>query len=121
MARILIVDDEPLIAMLAEDWLNELGHETVGPALTLEDAVRLLDEAFDAAILDVSLGAGTSYPLAERLRERGVPFAFATGHVAADPGCGAVVQLAKPFDFHLFREVVGVLLGAPMSRTGASR
>lgn len=114
MARILIVDDEPLIAMLAGDWLDELGHETVGPALSLAEALALADGDFDAAILDVSLGADTSFALADRLMARGVPFAFATGYVADDGelGRGAVARLPKPFEFAAFRAVVGALLAA---------
>ncbi len=80
MARVLIVDDEPLIAMLAQDWLEDLGHQTVGPAHDLKTALTLAMEPLDAAILDVSLGADKSYEVARRLRAQDVPFAFATGH-----------------------------------------
>ena len=121
MARILIVDDEPLIAMLAADWLDELGHVTVGPAFSLDDATPLVEDDLDGAILDVSLGAGTSFALAERLKARGVPFAFATGYSAEDLGRGAVAVLAKPFDFESLSAVVGTLLGAASPPAGATR
>ena len=61
MARILIVDDEPLIAMMAEDWLDELGHAAVGPAHDLDGALALVDRDLDAAILDLTLGGQESY------------------------------------------------------------
>ena len=66
---LLIVDDEPLIAMLAQDWLEDLGHQTLGPAHDLKTALTLAQEPMDAAILDVSLGADKSFEVARRLRE----------------------------------------------------
>ena len=80
MARILIVDDEPLITAMMEDWLAELGHVVVGPAHNLARALDLADGEIDAAIVDVSLGKDNSYPLVEALIARGAPFALATGH-----------------------------------------
>ena len=56
MARILIVDDEPLIAMLAENVADELGHAAVGPAHDLDGALALAEDDLDAAILDLTLG-----------------------------------------------------------------
>ena len=80
MRRILVIDDEPLISMLVEDWLTELGCEVVGPARTVQDGLDLIEKgALDGAILDVNLGSNKSFLVAEALRNRGVPFAFATG------------------------------------------
>jgi DNA-binding response OmpR family regulator len=113
MARILIVDDEPLIAMLAQDWLEDLGHQTVGPAHDLQTALVLVDEPIDAAILDVSLGAGKSYEIARRLRARAVPFAFASGRSpeeARDGEFGGAPTLAKPFNFETFAAAIAKLL-----------
>jgi DNA-binding response OmpR family regulator len=123
MARILIVDDEPLIAMLAEEWLEEMGHAAVGPAYSLAAALSLVEDDLDAAILDVTLGPDTSYPLAERLRERGVPFAFATGHGldALNPVHRGVSQLLKPFGFETFRAVVEALLTSNAPRGAPGR
>ncbi len=111
MARILIVDDEPLIAMMAEDWLDELGHAAVGPAHDLDGALALVDRDLDAAILDLTLGGQESYPVAERLREIGIPFAFATGHGREylKPDFRDAPQLSKPFEFETFRLVVEAL------------
>jgi DNA-binding NarL/FixJ family response regulator len=80
MARILIVDDEPLITAMMEDWLSELGHVAVGPAHNLAMAMQLAESDVDAAIVDVSLGKDNSYPLVEALTARGLPFALATGY-----------------------------------------
>ncbi|MEJ0098106.1 MAG: response regulator [Bauldia sp.] len=81
MPRILLLDDEPLIAMMVADWLAEIGCETVGPADSVASALGFLDgEPLDGAILDVWLGDEDSFPVADTLRRRGVPFAFATGH-----------------------------------------
>jgi DNA-binding response OmpR family regulator len=115
MASILIVDDEPLIAMMAEDWLGEMGHAVVGPAHNLPAALALAEDPVDAAILDLTLGADTSYPVAARLRERGIPFAFATGHGRdfLAPEFRDAEQLAKPFEFERFRFVIDALLRSP--------
>ena len=112
MARILIVDDEPLIAMLAQDWLEDLGHQTVGPAHDLQTALTLADESIDAAILDISLGAGKSYDVARRLKSHAIPFAFASGHAPEPPGgeFDCALTLPKPFSFETFRDVVAELL-----------
>ena len=78
--RVLIVEDETMIAMLVEDMLAELGHATVAIASNLEEAARLAAEAdFDAALLDVNLSGKTVDPIANTLAQRGIPFAFTTG------------------------------------------
>ncbi len=118
MARILIVDDEILIAMMAEDWLSDMGHATVGPAHDLDSALALVEKDLSAAILDLTLGEQDSYPVAVRLRELGVPFAFATGHGPdfLAPEFRDAPQLPKPFEFETFRSVVEVLLTSPASK-----
>ena len=67
MAKILVVDDEPLISAMTEEWLSELGHVVVGPAHNLATAMELAGTEIDAAIVDVSLGRDKSYPLADAL------------------------------------------------------
>jgi CheY-like chemotaxis protein len=79
--RILIVEDEMLVAMNIEDMLLGLGHEVAGLASRLAPALALAQESrFDAAMLDVNLAGEPSFPIAELLVERGVPFLFATGY-----------------------------------------
>lgn len=78
--RILIVEDETIVALFVEDLVMELGHEVVGVATRLSDALARLPKAdFDFAILDVNLRGEEVFPFAERLREQGTPFVFATG------------------------------------------
>ena len=113
MPRILVVDDEPLISMLVEDWLSEIGCEVVGPTASVEGGLKLIASgALDGAILDINLAGENSYTVANALKERGVPFAFATGDsgIDADSGFTNPLLLHKPFDFEAVRSVVGKLL-----------
>jgi DNA-binding response OmpR family regulator len=114
LSRVLVVDDEPLIAALLCDWLVELGHEPVGPASNEDAARRLIDSTpFDAAVLDVSLAGGDSFGLAAACRERSVPFAFATGHGRSKlpPDLADATILPKPFTFDDVRQLLADLLG----------
>jgi DNA-binding response OmpR family regulator len=79
--RILIIEDEPLIAMMLEDFLDVLGKQLAGTADTVADAIALVEAGgIDAAILDVNLRGGEkSWPVADALAAKGVPFVFATG------------------------------------------
>jgi DNA-binding response OmpR family regulator len=111
--RILVVDDEPLISMLIEDWLNELGCEVVGPARCVADGLDLVERAeLDAAILDVNLAGESSLSLANALKLKGVPVAFATGDSGIDENSGFAdpILLNKPFMFEDVKAVVGKLL-----------
>lgn len=78
---ILIVEDEPLIAMMLEDFLDTLGVSAVGPCDNVADALaQVTAGGFDAAILDLNLSGGeTSGPVADALAAAGLPFLFATG------------------------------------------
>jgi CheY-like chemotaxis protein len=79
--RILIVEDEMLVAMNIEDMLLDLGHEVAGLASRLEPALSLAREGqFDLAMLDVNLAGQQSFPIADVLIDRGIPFLFATGY-----------------------------------------
>lgn len=84
--RILVVEDEPLLAMLLEEDLSDLGHEPVGSAATVEQALALIaEEAVDAALLDFSLGhETTSAPVARALRDAGTPFYYLSGHASLE-------------------------------------
>lgn len=84
--RVLVIEDDGLIALDISDTLDELGYVVVGPMRTVESALTTIDnEVVDVALLDVNLRNGeTSYPIAEVLSQRGVPFAFLTGYGEAD-------------------------------------
>jgi DNA-binding response OmpR family regulator len=116
LPRILVLDDEPLISMLVEGWLVELGYEVVGPARSVQEGLDFVSSApLDAAILDVNLGDQNSYSVADALKQRGIPFAFATGDGAIDTTLGFAdpILLAKPFDFEGVKAVLGKLLRRP--------
>ncbi len=70
-----------LVSMLVEDMLTEFGCDIVGPAPDLDQAMSLAEDAeLDAAILDVNVGGRQIFPVADRLKARGIPFAFASGY-----------------------------------------
>ena len=85
-ARVLVVDDEFLIAAQLQCDLTEAGAEVIGPSHTLQDALALAErEHLTAAILDIQLGRDSVGPVAQRLTDRGIPFVFYTGQVHTDP------------------------------------
>lgn len=113
--RILIVEDEPIVAMCLEDALEALGCVPVGPVSRLEDGLMLArSETLDAAILDINLGGERSYPIAEALREREIPFVFASGYGAPDPAQGMGEPLMeKPYSERDVRAALERLLHRP--------
>src|SRR5690554_4544974 len=80
--RVMVVEDEALIAMHLEDILEDMGLKVVGRFRAAEPALVFIDgAALDVAVLDVNLGGGTtSFPIAEKLAERQIPFLFLTGY-----------------------------------------
>jgi CheY-like chemotaxis protein len=98
---VLIVEDEPLIAMMLEDFLETLGHDVVGTCESVDEAIAKVDEGgFDIAIIDVQLKDGQQvWPLADRLAEQGTPYIIATGgHVEPPPEQHADAPvLCKPY------------------------
>ena len=99
--RVLVVEDEYLIASEVKRWLRSAGAEVIGPVSRADLALDLIAERKpDAAVLDVNLGDGdTVYPVADRLGVLGVPYLFATGDVrvsGASPGASRPI-LEKPF------------------------
>lgn len=112
MARILIVEDEMLIAMMLSDWLEELGHEPIGTAFTVDDAIaRIGQDAIDAAIVDINLRGRRSDPVAAALVECSIPFIFATGDHADSVGDEYKDRpvISKPYDFAAFASAVEAL------------
>ena len=114
--RVLVVEDEVLVGMLLEDMLRELGCEVVGLSTNLPDALEQARSAsFDFAVLDVNLKGLQSFPVADIIRGRGLPFLFATGYggkIVASAHAGAPV-LQKPFSLDDLRRLLAALeLGA---------
>lgn len=99
--RVLIVEDEALVAMLIEDMLTDLGHEVAGVAARVEQAQILARESeIDLAMLDLNLSGQRTDSVAHVLAARGIPFVFATGYGAAgveDDIWRDVPVLQKPF------------------------
>ncbi|TJZ91423.1 response regulator [Paracoccus gahaiensis] len=110
--RVLVVEDEMMIAMDMDDMLVEMGFEVVGPAAWLDRGMELArQESFDLAVLDVNLAGETSFPIAEILRDRGIPFLFATGYGAAGltETYAGTTTLQKPVEFSQLKAAIASL------------
>lgn len=82
-ARVLLVEDQPIIALHMAELLHLEGYEVLGPAHAVVPALALIAKTPpDAALLDLDLDGATSVPVAEALATRGIPFAFLSGHTA---------------------------------------
>ena len=97
--RILVVEDEAIIAMMVEEMLIDLGASVVGPAQSISVARNLIETALiDAAVLDVNIRSDRIDPIAELLRARRIPFVFATGYGArASSAKTGELVLEKPY------------------------
>jgi CheY-like chemotaxis protein len=99
--RVLLVEDEPIVAWLLKDMLVDLGCSVVGPAADVNQALAMIEaESIDVAVLDVNLRGQMSYPIADVLVARGVPFVFSTGYnkVSLPNSYQSFPVLQKPFD-----------------------
>jgi DNA-binding response OmpR family regulator len=103
--RVLVVEDEALVSMMVEYGLRDAGAEVIGPAVSVDDALLLIEKAaagggISAAVLDINLEGRHVAPVADRLSMLGVPFLFATGY-GSDCDTGghdAAPVVAKPFE-----------------------
>jgi DNA-binding response OmpR family regulator len=112
--RVLLVEDEPLIALDAEDLLRGMGVADVACSRSLAEGMSALDtETFHVALLDVRLGAESCLPLAERLAAANVPFGFMTG--LRDDGIPAAFKdrpiVTKPFTRQQLANLLSTLVG----------
>jgi len=99
--RIMIVEDEALVAMILEDQLQEIGLSTVATCASVAEAMKAIDRiALDAAILDVNLGGQLVYPVADRLMDLSIPFVFVTGYgrESIDRRYDSIHVLEKPVE-----------------------
>jgi CheY-like chemotaxis protein len=113
--RVLVVEDEVIVGMLLEDMLGELGCEVAAISTHLDEALglaRTLD--VDFAVLDINLDGRQSFPVADVLRARGVPFLFATGYGAKilKPPYSGLPTLQKPFQIADLERIIDVLTAA---------
>lgn len=107
--RVLIVEDETLVAMLIEDVLDELGHEVAGVAGRLDAGLSLAARSdADFAVVDLNLDGERTYAIAEILERRGVPFMFVTGYGASGVSeeWRDHVVLQKPFEIAEFAAAI---------------
>lgn len=117
--KVLVVEDEGFVALLIEDMLSDLGCEIVASVAELQKACAVAAaEEIDLAVLDVNLGGERSFPVAEVLRERGVPFIFSTGYGTAGlpPEFIGCPVLAKPFSAKGLEDALAVVLGVLQRR-----
>ena len=111
--RFLIVEDEFMIAILLEDYLEDLGYGVACQADTVADALKLIeaDADIDGAILDMNIGGEMVDPIADALTARGIPFCFMTGY-----GAGAARRhphapvISKPFDIVTLQATLATLM-----------
>jgi CheY-like chemotaxis protein len=109
--RVMFVEDEPIVAMMLEDMLEELGCELSGSAASIEEGLRLAERGgFDVALLDVNLNGRRSDPIADALLRAGTPFVYATGYGAAavEPG-SSIPVLQKPYTMAQLRAALGTI------------
>ena len=115
-ARVLVAEDEALVAMTLLDLVEDAGAEPLGPFARVSDCRSALDNATpDVAILDVRLRDGESFSIAERLVERGVPVIFHSGHMAEKEWYGPVDQVrfcSKPCAPEKLTEILEDVLAA---------
>ncbi|MDQ0466378.1 CheY-like chemotaxis protein [Caulobacter ginsengisoli] len=121
--RILVVEDEMMVALLLEDMLADLGCLVVGSVVCVEDALAMIDILFlDAAVLDVNLGGQMSYPIADALIAAGVPFIFSTGYAAnrLQEGYRTLPMLQKPYHRSELADALAAILALapPAAATG---
>jgi DNA-binding response OmpR family regulator len=122
-SRILVVEDEYLVALELADYLRTQGAHVIGPCHSLADALRLVArDAPDAAVLNVDINGALVGPVAEALKRRGVPFVFETGYdpdeVADRVGAVDAELVQKPYRR---RDVLDALRRALESRAAAQR
>lgn len=116
--RILVVEDEILIALALQDILTDLGFDVVGPAHRREDALILAEEAtISGALLDINLHGKMVYPVVDLLTRRGVPIALCTGYASAGvipARYAGLPRIDKPFDTDALKATILPLFARPL-------
>ncbi|WP_207477045.1 response regulator [Arenibaculum pallidiluteum] len=112
--RVLVAEDESLVALDVECMLQDLGCQVVGPVASVEEAAeRAATEKLDAAILDVNLRGQRSYSIAEQLVSRGIPVILASGYDDAKlfpENLRSLPRLMKPYDEGALAQAVAAAL-----------
>jgi DNA-binding response OmpR family regulator len=116
--RVLVVEDEFLVATLIEDMLLAAGCVVAGPIPRLSEALDAADRGtFDAAVLDVNLGGNRVYPVADALSRRNVPFVFVTGYSSGvlPSEYAKRPRLCKPFKMADLLRTLSSVVASPSS------
>lgn len=112
-AKAFVVEDEDLVAMLTEDFLETLGHEIAFSAATLKTGLKIAaNEHFDFCILDINLRGERSFPIADILTSRSIPYLFVSGYgrEGIESRFFNVASLPKPFTLQSLERAVSTLL-----------
>jgi CheY-like chemotaxis protein len=115
-ARVLLVEDEGLVALMIEDMLEELGLKVVASAAHVTKACELATRAtFDLALLDVNLAGKFVFPVARILRDRKIPFLFSTGYGGPplEEEFRNAPAIGKPFSIDQLKEQLRLILALP--------
>jgi response regulator RpfG family c-di-GMP phosphodiesterase len=121
-ARVLVVEDDMMIAMMLRDELTRLGYQVVGPASRIERALRLAEtETIEAALLDINVAGEKVDRVAERLSLRRIPFAFVSGYNETwiPKAYADRPRLEKPFQVRDLKRVLDKALATAAARPGA--
>jgi two-component sensor histidine kinase/DNA-binding response OmpR family regulator len=117
--RVLLVEDEALVGMMIQESLGDFGYQVVGPICTASEATaRAKEGQFEAAVLDINLGDGAVYPIADILAARGVPFVFVTGYDAnsVEARFRNIPILQKPIEREMLKKIF--VVAAKVSAAG---
>jgi CheY-like chemotaxis protein len=112
--RVLLIEDEVVIAMTAEDMLDEMGCSVAAQASTFNEAMACAESGdFDLALLDINLHGVMSIPIAHKLRETGKPFIFTTGYgnVGIDSAFSDVAVVTKPYTIRTLSKAISDVAG----------
>jgi DNA-binding response OmpR family regulator len=117
-ARVLVVEDEMLLAMFMGDTLADFGCDVVGPVARVADGVRLANsERLDGAVLDINVAGEKVFPVARELAKRSIPFVFVSGYASASlpkewEGRPILQKPFKPADLARSMEALQIMRGA---------
>lgn len=119
--RVMVVEDEPLVALMMSQLVKDLGCEVVGPFMTLGEAMSMAREPVDAAVLDVNVAGEMVYPLAQKLKSMGAGLLFVTGYEAdsIDPRFIGAPVLTKPVEAGELADALADALGLVPVRSAA--
>jgi len=121
--RVMVVEDEALVAMVVSDAMIDLGYQVVGPFSRPPDAIAAIkDNQIAAAILDINLAGTLVYPVAEELTRRGIPFVFVTGYgiESIDKRFSDIPVLQKPIERETLQRIfMNGRIGAPALPVGS--